>query len=202
MKKLILISLAILALFLLSTNGYAQKRTVKTKIKLVGTTFNMKNVAAGKYIDIPGHGNVKNGANIQLWDLDDGNDRKVKFISAGNGYYHIQFQHTKAEFDVNGCYKDRYFCKTYKEKKGANVQMWAAGSAKVHQWKLEQINPGQFKITNRYSHKVLDASASHIHENGCNVLQWDWKGTKNQLWELYDVKTGTRYQIVKKSKTK
>ena len=157
----------------------------------------MKNVAAGKYLDLPGYAlkaKKNNGATVQLWDLDDGADRKIKFIPAGNGYYYIRFQHANVNMDVHGCFKGKLFCGTYKTDKGANVQIWNAGNSKPQQWKLEQVNPGQFRIINRYSGKVLDASGKNISKNGCNVLQWNKHDGKNQLWEMVDVKTATRYQ--------
>ncbi len=176
----------------------AQKRTVKSSISLEGNTFHIKNVNNGLYLDLSGRGGQAekhNGANVQLWKLDDGNDRKVKFIPTDNGYYKIQFLHAKVNLDVHGCFDGKWFCLTYKKEKGANIQIWADGSnAQPQQWMLEQINPGQFKIVNRYSGKVLDAQGGGT-KNGTNVIQWTWSGNSNQLWELIDVKTGTRYQL-------
>ncbi len=181
-------------IMLIAVFGVAQKRTVKTKLSLTENTFYIKSVSANKYLDLPGYATnaqKQNGASIKLWDLDDGNDRKVKFIDAGNGYYYIRFQHTKANMDVHGCYDGKYFCGTYKKDKGANVQIWNAGNSKPQQWDIQQIRPGQFKIINRYSGKVLDATGKN---NGSNVVQWTWHGGDNQLWEMIEVQTAARYQ--------
>ncbi len=181
-------------IMLIAVFGVAQKRTVKTKLSLTENTFYIKSVSANKYLDLPGYANnaqKQNGASIKLWDLDDGNDRKIKFIDAGNGYYYIRFQHTKANMDVHGCYDGKYFCGTYKKDKGANVQIWSAGNSKPQQWDIQQIRAGQFKIINRYSGKVLDATGTN---NGSNVVQWTWHGGNNQLWEIIDTKTAARYQ--------
>lgn len=183
---------------LLVAPTFAQKRGKKVELKLTDRNYYIRNVANKKYLDIPGYAHrasKKNGANVQMWDLDDGMDRQVKFIPAGNGYYHIRFQHAKMNLDVHGCYDGKWFCGTYKKDKGANIQIWNAGDSKPQQWKIEQIKPGQFKIKNRYSGKVLDAAGSGLNKNGGNVLQWDWHGKSNQLWELVDVKTGHRYQL-------
>lgn len=202
MKRISLVVLASLLLFNLQaqrpTGRPSGRQAVQTQISLEGTTFHLRNVMANKYIDLPGKDTDSrsrdNGANVQLWDLDSGNDRKMEFVPAGNGYHHIRFHHANVQLDVHGCFSGTWFCGTYKDEKGANVQIWKSGDSEPQQWKLEQVNPGQFRIKNRYSDKYLDARKSDIHKNGCNVLQWDWNGGENQLWELVCVKTGTRYQ--------
>ncbi len=175
---------------------FSQKTQDNVNINFTENTFYIKCVANGKYLDLPGYAsNAKknNGANVQLWDMDNGNDRKIKFIPAGNGYYYINFQHANVNLDVHGCYDGKYFCGTYKKDKGANVQIWSAGTSKPQQWKIVQVTIGKFKIINRYSGKVLDASASNINKNGCNVQQWTWHGKDNQLWEIIDVKSKSKY---------
>ncbi|SRR6056297_353568 len=194
MKK----ALLIFTVLLISVSGFSQKRKKRVKLDLTGRNYYIRCVANQKYLDIPGYGHrasKDNGADVQLWNLDKGMDRRVKFIPAGNGYYHIRFQHAKMNMDVHGCYSGEWFCGTYKDEKGANVQIWSAGSSKPQEWKLDQINPGEFRIINRYSGKVLDANGHRLNDNGCEVQQWDWHGGDNQLWELVDVKTGHRYQL-------
>ena len=174
------------------------KRGRKTDISLEGTVFHIRNVKAQKYIDVSGTDDSNkarsNGVNVQLWTLDGGDDQKFKFVPAGNGYYHIQSQHKRMNLDVHGCYDGKWFCGTYKNEKGANVQMWSAGSSEPQQWKLIQASPGKWFLKNRYSGKYLDARDSHIHRNGCNIMQWSKNGNDNQIWELVSVKTGKRYQ--------
>ena len=190
-------------LLLISLVAQSQRATgregTQVEIQLEGTVFHVRNVMANRYIDLPGQDtenrSKENGANVQLWDLDGGGDRKVVFIPAGNGYYYIRFQHANVQLDVHGCFSNRRFCRNFKRDRGANVQIWRSDTSEPQQWRLLQIRPGQFRIINRYSGKSLDASASNIHRNGANVLQWDWNGNDNQLWELVCVKTGSRYQI-------
>ena len=196
MKKVLIIT--ILLMVATPVLMFSQKRTVKTKLSLTENTFYIKNVASGRYLDLPGSGykaKKENGSKVQLWDFGVGKDRQFKFIKTGD-YYQIRCQHTASNLDVHGCYKDKLFCGTYKNENGAPIQIWKAkgNGGKVQHWKLVQVNPGQFKMVNEYSGKVLDASASNIKKNGCKVQIWTWKGKKNQLWELVDVKTATRYQ--------
>jgi len=188
------------AMFLSISDAEAQrrgKRTTKVEIPLEGTVFNIRNVKAGRYLDVSGTENSSkaksNGVNVQLWDLDGGADQKFKFISAGGGYYYIQAQHKKMNLDVHGCFDGKMFCGTYKKDKGANVQMWSAGSSKPQQWKLEKVGTGKYKIKNRYSNKYLNADNSQITKLGCNIEQWTDNGGNRQVWELVDVKTGQKY---------
>ncbi len=199
MQTRLIILLSFVFVTLLQQPTLGQKVRKKSSIQLENTKFHIRSVASGKYIDIPGRGHKaqsQNGSNVQLWDLDDGLDRQVKFIPTNNGYYSIQFQHAKVNLDVNGCMVKKWYrpCRVYKKKKGANIQIWSAGNSEPQQWRLEQKKPGQFIIINRFSGKVLDAVSRNVHKNGCNVIQWDLHSGDNQLWELVDVETGKRYQ--------
>lgn len=194
MKQLYTIALLLVMATSFTT---AQKRTVRKKISLTETTFYIRNVAAGRYLDLPGYASDAqkgNGSKVQLWDLDDGSDRKFKLESAGNGFYFIKPQHCNSRLDVEGCWPDKWFCKHYKNAKGAPIQIWAFDRNDVGQWGLQQIKKGQFIIVNKYSGKALDADGNRIHDNGCKVNQWDIHKGNNQLWELISVKTGQRYE--------
>lgn len=200
MKKLFLIVVALLFIMPYGETDAQRrgKRVVKSEIPLEGTVFYIRNVKAQKYLDVSGAENSEkarsNGANVQLWTLDGGADQKFKFVPVGNGYYHIQTQHARMNLDVHGCFDGTWFCGTYKKDKGANVQVWSAGSSEPQQWRLEEVSPGRFYIKNKYSGKYLDASNSNINKNGCNVQQWDKDSNTNKQWELVDVKSGMKYQ--------
>ncbi len=194
MKRIILA----LAIFGIVSFGHAQKRIVKKKLSLTGTTFYIKSVASGKFLDLPGYAanaSKENGTNVSLYRYDDGADRKFKFQSAGGKFYYVLPQHCKSRLDVEGCFPDKWFCKTYKNKKGAPIQIWSFNGKSAHdvgKWKLERVNKGQFMLVNKYSGKVIDATSGA--KEGCRLVIWDAHKGKNQLWELIDVKTGQRYE--------
>ncbi len=193
--KQIVLTLAILSIFV---SGYAQKRTVKKKIALTETAFYIKNVASGRYLDLPGYADKAqrgNGSKVVLWDHDTGNDRKYKFKDAGDGHYYIMPQHCNSRLDVHGCFKDKWFCNTYKNDNGAEIQIWQFDTNEVGRWRLEQVKKGQFVLINKYSGKVMDAAAQGLSKNGCKVQIWSRNNSDNQLWELIDVKTGQRYEM-------
>jgi len=188
---------AVIISFSINLNG--QKTKDDAEINFFENTFLIRNIASGRYLDLSGYGpeaQKQNGANVQLWTLDDGKDRRVKFIPADDGWFYIRFQHANVNLDVHGCYDGKLFCGTYKKDKGANVQIWSSGNSKPQQWKIQQVKPGQFIIVNRYSAKVLDASASNINKNGCNVQQWTRHGKDNQLWEIIDDKSRRKYTLI------
>jgi len=194
MKKQLLL-IGVLSIFCVGVQ--AQKRTVRKKLSLENTVFYIKNVAANKYLDLPGAGvnaNKGNGSKVQLWDMDNGNDRKFKLKPAGGGYYYIMPQHCNSRLDVHGCWPNKWFCETYKNEKGAGIQIWRFDSNDIGKWRLEQVRPGQFIIVNKYSNMALDANGHRIKENGCNICQWDIHKRDNQLWEFISVDTGQRYE--------
>ena len=196
MKQTLFILIA-LSMFL-CTN--AQKRTVKKKLSLTETTFYIKNVASGKYLDLPGYATKAkkdNGTNVVLWDHDTGSDRKYEFQSAGGGYYYVLPQHCDSRLDVEGCFPDKWFCNYYKNKNGAPIQIWSFNGKSAHdvgKWSLIEVKKGQFLLYNKYAKKVLDADGNNTNKNGCKVQIWTRNNNNNQLWELIDVKTGQRYE--------
>lgn len=193
-KTILLIALAVLCSGIMQ----AQKRTARKKLSLTGTTFYIRNVEAGKCLDIPGGkgdgASKSNGTDVQLWDYDGGTDQHYKLKYAGSGYYYLMPQHCNCRLDVEGCWPGKLFCDHYKDENDAPIQIWSFNTNKIGKWKLEQVNTGQFRFVNKYSGKVLDASAGSIHKNGCEVQLWSKNNGKNQLWELISVDTGQRYE--------
>jgi hypothetical protein len=65
---------------------------------------------------------------------------------------------------------------------GSDVQQWAYLGGDNQLWRIEEASPG-YKITNKLSGKVLDASGA-----GCSsataVHQWEWRGEANQIWRF------------------
>lgn len=191
MKQITFIALFAL---LLAIPAKAQKRTVKKQVSLTESVFYIKNVQSGRYMDLPGNpGKTDNGTNVQIWDLDNGSDRKFKFVDAGDGYYYIKPQHcSNSRLDVEGCWPDRYFCNHYKNKNGAPIQIWSHDDNDVGKWKLEQVEKGRFVILNKYSGKVLDATGSG---NGSSIVIWSKHSGANQQWELITVDKSERYEL-------
>lgn len=182
------------------SSAFAQKRIIKKEMDITKETFYIKNVAANKYLDLKGRGadaQTQNGSRVSLWDLDEGNDRKYKFVSAGGDYYYIVPQHCDSRLDVHGCYDGKWFCKIYKKDNGAPIQIWSFNGKSgpdCGKWKLVQKKNGQFQLINKYAKKNLDAAGDHPYKNGNKVHLWKGHNGDDQLWELIEVKTGQRYE--------
>ncbi len=177
-------------------SSYAQKRTAKAEILLTEETFFIRNVASGKCLDVSGR-NTKNGTKVHLWDYVSGQNQKFKFQQVEDRYYYILPQHTNSRLDVKGCFPRKIFCKYYKNKNGAPIQIWKFYGESTHdvgKWELRQVNTGQFVLINKFSNKVLDADTHKLKRNGCKVQIWSRNNRENQLWEFISVETGQRYE--------
>ena len=74
-KQLLIVMLLLATVF----GAHAQKRGKRTTLSLTGRTYHIRNVANGRYLDIPGYGHdasTSNGANVQMWEMDKGMDRR------------------------------------------------------------------------------------------------------------------------------
>ncbi len=92
------------------------------------------------------------------------------------GYYQIQ------SFFSN---KLVYVQDKSKENGAKIVQMRERKSA-AHDWKIEHVADGDYKIINRNSGKALEVF-EHSLETGANIAQWDFHGADNQLWKIVEV---------------
>lgn len=80
----------------------------------------------------------------------------------------------------------------------ANVQLWLYYGFDNQLWKFEHIGDGYYKITNKYSKKVLDV-LSYSKEDKANVIQYKWSNTDNQKWRLHLIENGYLKIISKNS---
>ncbi|NME71730.1 RICIN domain-containing protein [Flammeovirga aprica] len=197
MKRTFVLFVCSTLLMLYSFNVKAQKVLVKPTIQFEGETYYIRSVETTKTFDLPGtdkeHSSKKNGAKLGLYNHENMIDRKYKFKkSRYKDWYFILVNSDKFRLDVHGCYKDKYFCKTYKHKKGAQLQIWSYDGSNdndgVGLFRFIEVRKGQYRILNKYSGLSLDATGDN------KVIIWDWHGGQNQLWEFIHVKTGQRYE--------
>lgn len=122
----------------------------------------IKSGSSDKYQDLKGNefASNKNGANLQLWSIDCGKDRLLKFIPAGGDYYFIEFQNENRVLDVSGG----------NPKKGANLQAYSKNNTDAQKFVLIPV-PGKdntFFILSKLSGKAVDASGKKVNDNGTN----------------------------------
>lgn len=72
---------------------------------------------------------------------------------------------------------------------GANVIQWEDNNAEHQQWRLVEVDEGEYFIVNRKSKKVLDIM-SESTDNGATAIQWLCAGGDNQLWKLEEIGNG------------
>ena len=70
--------------------------------------------------------------------------------------------------------------------KGTNLFQYSTTPDDNRLWKVEAVGEGYYKLTNKYSGKVLDVESGSL-QDGANVLQWNYKGGDNQHWKLVPV---------------
>jgi len=168
-----------------ANGGEAQRwvliRVPNTAPALHEGIFNVRLKGTTKFLDLAGNDQESNedGRNVQVWDMNNGTDRRVKFIpfSNGSGSFWIQFQNGGRMLDANNS-KDR----------GANVQIWTRHDDADQQWVISKQGDGTtFTIQSEYgSKRVLDVSASQLREkgNGANVQMWDPTDGPTQAFEF------------------
>ncbi|MFO8022985.1 MAG: RICIN domain-containing protein [Perlabentimonas sp.] len=180
MKK-ILFAISILLL----TTTLSLKAQVPTEMPN-GKTFNIQSAMnygknQGGYWDIPGKPtHVKEGLNIQVWNIDNGHDRNFTLWKTSNGYYEIQIGNTTlSRVDIQGGKKDN----------GTSVKVWKKNNANNQQFKFVHQGNGRFKIFDRNSGKII-CLAGRKNANGTNVHIWDNHNGLFTEWYLLDSETG------------
>ena len=144
----------------------------------VNRAFSIMNVEAKRYMDLAGNGQnakTKDGQ-IKLWEKGDNPDRYSKLLKSSlNDYFYVQQMHSKYVWDIEGG----------KKSNGAKLQLWDKINKPQQQFKFIYAgSPMTFKIQNRNSNTLIDASSTRIDQNGCPIQLWEDNGQDNQKWKL------------------
>lgn len=134
----------------------------------------------GGYLDIPGTPTLINkGSNIQVWDLDNGDDRKFTFIKSDEvGYYEIMVGSTQnSRIDVD----------KGSSKNGTNIQVWEKNGDNAQKFTFKHFGNGRFKILDRNGKIITLANRSS--SNGSNVQIWDNHDGVWAEWYIVDPDT-------------
>ncbi|MGE0079580.1 MAG: RICIN domain-containing protein [Bacteroidales bacterium] len=154
-----------LALVTSSLVGFAQPTPAVMK---TGQQFRIQSAMNkgrdhGGFWDIPGSPKlIEKGSNIQVWDIDGGDDRYFTLVeSPEQGYYEMYVGSTPASrIDVSGG----------KTKDGTNVGVWEKTNGNNQRFLFHHLGNGRFKIYDRNG-KVL-CLAGRSNKNGSNVHIW------------------------------
>lgn len=137
--------------------------------------------------DVPGKpmiSTLKNGQNIQVWNLDSGPDRYYVFKKIrGTKYYHIHVGNSYTHVvDLNG----------NKTHNGSNIHVWEKNSSDAQKFYVEHQGNGVYKIKH-ISGKVL-CLAGRNNKNGSNVHLWDDHTIPATKWVLLDATTKRKWR--------
>ncbi len=166
---------------LLAQNSAAVMETGKQYLIQSAMNYGRDN---GGYMDVPGTPTLINkGSNIQVWNLDNGMDRKFTLNNSNEtGYYEILVGSTQeARLDVdNGSTKN-----------GTNVHVWEKNGGNTQKFTFLHLGNGRFKILDRNG-KIITLS-NRSSANGANVLIWDNQDGVWAEWYLIDANTKKAY---------
>lgn len=132
----------------------------------------------GGYWDIPGKPeHIVNTANIQVWALDAGMDRKYALAkSPEEGYFEIVVGNSAdSRIEIDGG----------KPTKGSNINVWGKNGSEDQRFGFEHLGNGRFKIYTKKRHVIcLDDATS---KNGPKVqIAQNGEGASRE-WYLVDI---------------
>lgn len=138
----------------------------------------------GGYLDIPGTFTLINkGSNIQVWNLDNGEDRKFTLTNSNEvGYYEIIIGNTQ---------ESRVDVAKGSTKNGTNVLVWEKNGGNSQKFTFLHLGNGRFKILDRNG-KILTLY-NRASSNGSNVQIWDNQDGVWAEWYVIDPETKKAY---------
>jgi len=139
---------------------------------LAGGLYTLTARHSGKCLDVAG-ASGKNGADVQQWDCNNGNNQKWSLVSKGGDLYTLAALHSGKCLDVAGSRNDN----------GADVLQWDCHGKDNQTWRITKEGDDYFRLTARHSGKCLDVTGAS-GKSGANVLQWDCHGKDNQKWNI------------------
>ncbi len=141
--------------------------------------YKLRNMAGGKYLDLPGSGagiHKHNGANVTVWSLNNNPDRTIELHNVANQPFNfiIQPLHSTKVLDIQSRSKDE----------NAKVVLWDRHNAASQQFKFEYAGePLTYYIKNINSNKYLQVEKSVTSVDGSPITQTQHKG-KHAIWRL------------------
>ncbi|MDF1547457.1 MAG: RICIN domain-containing protein, partial [Bacteroidales bacterium] len=130
--------------------------------------------------DVPGGPTAgQNGQDINCWDIDNGIDRKFKFVPSSThpGYYEIHSAMSGFAIDNSGGNGNM-------DKNGNNILLWQRHGGESQLFKIKHLGNGKLKIIN-FNGLVVHLSGRK-NGNGTNIAIWEDHGGAWMEWYLVD----------------
>ena len=110
-----------------------------------------------KVIEVSGSSH-SNGANVQIYQRNTAICQKINVKYIGDGYYTLQFKHSKKYLDV--CGGSVY--------NGTNVWQWEYNGCNAQKWIIKDAGDGYYYIISKCSEKYLTINSNKTR-NGTNI---------------------------------
>ena len=152
--------------------------------------YYIKVAVSDKYWDLGGNDmeSNRNGATAQIWDMDGGKDRIVKFIATDKpDCYKIQFQNGGRFLDVSGSwnitsmslidqakYRSGQSDIKLKKDNGAKLQAYENVDNDAQKFRIVYLGENIFAIKSIINEKAVSVSDGKLNENGPNLIMWDF----------------------------
>jgi hypothetical protein len=137
------------------------------------------NRASGKALDVYNLA-TNDGARIDQWTRNDGNQQQWQLADSGSGYYRLKSRLSGKVLDVSN----------FSTANGGSIVQWADTNGTNQQWRLADSSDGYVRFINRNSNKALEVQGASTAD-GANIVQYDdWNGN-NQQWQLVRVGSGS-----------
>ncbi len=177
-KIIVFIMIAVLQAGLFNTIiSFSEENTKSTQAKSTQTiangTYVIRSAINEKFVlDVLG-ASQENGANVQLYEYSDVDQKKFKVTHLGDGYYSIVAVHSNKALDVKDASKQ----------KGANVWQYESNGTDAQKWMIKDAGNGYYSIVSKCNGlyvDVLNANAS----NYTNIQMCDGNGLKAQKFKF------------------
>ncbi|MEV8529765.1 RICIN domain-containing protein [Streptomyces sp. NPDC052000] len=130
------------------------------------------NGASGKCLEVPG-GNGSDGAPVQQWDCNQGDNQKWVVYPTSDGYSTLVNFQSGDCLDVPGLSKDQ----------GAPLQQWSCNGGDNQKWVISgRTSAGEVTIRNKNSWLVID-NPNSSGSNGTQMIQFPYDYGRNQTWK-------------------
>ena len=127
----------------------------------------------GGYVADIENGGTDDGANLQVYAYNGGDNQIFHFLYAGDGFYTIQVASSNKCLDVawSG------------QADGTNVWQWAANGFDCQKWRPVRNDDGTYTFFSKSNGKVLDVAWGDA-SNGTNIRTWTSNGLPAQKFAL------------------
>lgn len=141
--------------------------------RIANGTYTLVSALNNSYVADIANGDLRSGANCQLYENNGTNAQKFTFTYNSDGYYTITSVNSGKVLD----------CASGGNANGLNVWQYDSNSSSAQRWKLTVAGNGYYTLTCKCNGRCLDVSGGKVF-NGNNIQIYEANGTASQKWKL------------------